>query len=103
MSMARGKFISFEGIDGAGKSTHVASVAEQLRVTGHTVVSTREPGGTSLGEKLRALLLAEPMHLETEALLMFAARREHIAQVIEPALARGDWVISDRFTDASFA
>jgi dTMP kinase len=66
-------------------------------------VSTREPGGTSLGEKLRALLLAEPMHLETEALLMFAARREHIAQVIEPALARGDWVISDRFTDASFA
>ena len=101
--MARGKFISFEGIDGAGKSTHVASVAEQLRVTGHTVVSTREPGGTSLGEKLRALLLAEPMHLETEALLMFAARREHIAQVIEPALARGDWVISDRFTDASFA
>lgn len=101
--MARGKFISFEGIDGAGKSTHVASVAEQLRAAGNTVVSTREPGGTSLGEKLRALLLAEPMHLETEALLMFAARREHIAQVIEPALARGDWVISDRFTDASFA
>lgn len=101
--MARGKFISFEGIDGAGKSTHVNSVAEQLRAAGRTVVSTREPGGTSLGEKLRALLLAEPMHLETEALLMFAARREHIAQVIEPALARGDWVISDRFTDASFA
>lgn len=101
--MTRGKFISFEGIDGAGKSTHVASVAEQLRAAGNTVVSTREPGGTSLGEKLRALLLAEPMHLETEALLMFAARREHIAQVIEPALARGDWVISDRFTDASFA
>ena len=101
--MARGKFISFEGIDGAGKSTHVASVAEQLRAAGNTVVSTREPGGTTLGEKLRALLLAEPMHLETEALLMFAARREHIAQVIEPALARGDWVISDRFTDASFA
>ena len=101
--MARGKFISFEGIDGAGKSTHVNSVAEQLRAAGNTVVSTREPGGTSLGEKLRALLLAEPMHLETEALLMFAARREHIAQVIEPALARGEWVISDRFTDASFA
>ncbi len=101
--MARGKFITFEGIDGAGKSTHVNSVAEQLRAAGHTVVSTREPGGTSLGEKLRALLLAEPMHLETEALLMFAARREHIAQVIEPALARGEWVISDRFTDASFA
>ena len=101
--MARGKFISFEGIDGAGKSTHVNSVAEQLRAAGNAVVSTREPGGTSLGEKLRALLLAEPMHLETEALLMFAARREHIAQVIEPALARGEWVISDRFTDASFA
>ena len=101
--MARGKFISFEGIDGAGKSTHVNSVAEQLRAAGNTVLSTREPGGTSLGEKLRALLLAEPMHLETEALLMFAARREHIAQVIEPALARGEWVISDRFTDASFA
>ncbi len=101
--MARGKFITFEGIDGAGKSTHVNSVAEQLRHAGHVVVSTREPGGTALGEKLRALLLAEPMHLETEALLMFAARREHIAQVIEPALARGEWVISDRFTDASFA
>lgn len=101
--MARGKFISFEGIDGAGKSTHVNSVAEQLRAAGRTVVSTREPGGTSLGEKLRALLLADPMHLETEALLMFAARREHIAQVIEPALGRGEWVISDRFTDASFA
>jgi dTMP kinase len=67
------------------------------------VVATREPGGTPLGEKLRALLLAEPMHLETEALLMFAARREHVAQVIEPALARGDWVICDRFVDASFA
>jgi dTMP kinase len=101
--MATGKFITFEGIDGAGKSTHVGSVAEQLRAQGRTVITTREPGGTALGEKLRALLLEEPMHLETEALLMFASRREHIAQVIEPALARGDWVISDRFTDASFA
>ncbi len=98
-----GKFITFEGIDGAGKSTHLAFFAQQLRAAGHTVIVTREPGGTPLGEKLRELLLQERMHLETEALLMFAARREHIAQVIAPALARGDWVISDRFTDASFA
>ena len=101
--MTPGKFITFEGIDGAGKSTHVGSVAAQLRASGKTVVTTREPGGTPLGEKLRALLLQEPMHLETEALLMFGSRREHIAQVIAPALARGEWVISDRFTDASFA
>jgi dTMP kinase len=101
--MNRGKFITFEGIDGAGKSTHIAFVAELLRKQGRQVVTTREPGGTPLGEKLRDLLLHEKMHLETEALLMFAARREHIAEVIEPALARGDWVISDRFTDASFA
>ncbi|HEY3433281.1 MAG TPA: dTMP kinase [Rhodocyclaceae bacterium] len=99
----RGKFITLEGVDGAGKSTHHAWLVETLQAQGKTVVSTREPGGTPLGEKLRALLLAEPMHSETEALLMFAARREHIAQVIEPALARGDWVVSDRFTDASFA
>jgi len=98
-----GKFISFEGIDGAGKSTHIEYVAGLLRARGLTVIVTREPGGTPLGEKLRELLLHEKMHLETEALLMFAARREHLAQVIEPALARGDWVISDRFTDASFA
>ena len=97
------KFITFEGVDGAGKSTHVATVAQFLRERGKTVITTREPGGTVLGEKLRELLLHEPMHLETEALLMFASRREHIAQVIAPALARGDWVISDRFTDASFA
>ena len=97
------KFITFEGVDGAGKSTHVATVAQFLRERGKTVITTREPGGTALGEKLRELLLHEPMHLETEALLMFASRREHIAQVIAPALARGDWVISDRFTDASFA
>ena len=101
--MGYGKFITFEGIDGAGKSTHIDFVAGLLRQRGYKVVLTREPGGTSLGEKLRDLLLHEPMHLETEALLMFAARREHLAQVIEPALARGDWVISDRFTDASFA
>ncbi|MBC7502204.1 MAG: dTMP kinase [Herminiimonas sp.] len=101
--MTRGKFITFEGIDGAGKSTHLTFVATYLRACGRTVVTTREPGGTVLGEKLRELVLHEKMHLETEALLMFAARREHIAQVIEPALARGDWVISDRFTDATFA
>lgn len=103
MSKTHGRFLTLEGIDGAGKSTHLEWLAEQLRTAGKTVVLTREPGGTPLGEKLRALLLSEPMHLETEALLMFAARREHLAQVIEPALARGDWVISDRFTDASFA
>lgn len=101
--MARGKFITFEGIDGAGKSTHLAHVAEFLTAREIKVAITREPGGTPLGEKLRELLLRDKMHLETEALLMFAARREHIAQVIDPALARGEWVISDRFTDATFA
>ncbi len=98
-----GKFITFEGIDGAGKSTHIEFVANRLRARGIRVITTREPGGTALGEQLRELLLHQKMHLETEALLMFAARREHLAQIIEPALARGDWVISDRFTDASFA
>ena len=98
-----GKFISFEGIDGAGKSTHIGFVADLLAARGKTVVSTREPGGTPLGEALREVLLHQSMHLETEALLMFASRREHVAQVIAPALARGDWVISDRFSDASFA
>lgn len=101
--MARGRFISLEGIDGAGKSTQHVWLVDYLRGQGRTVVATREPGGTPLGERLRALLLAEPMHLETEALLMFAARREHIAQVIEPALASGEWVVCDRFADASFA
>lgn len=101
--MAAGKFITFEGIDGAGKSTHISFVADLLHAKGHSIITTREPGGTLLGEHLRQLLLNEKMHLETEALLMFAARREHLAQVIEPALARGDWVISDRFTDATFA
>ena len=100
---SRGRFITFEGIDGAGKSTHVAGVAELIRLHGYQVVSTREPGGTPLGEKLRELLLHEPMHLETEAMLMFAARREHLARVIEPALARGDWVVCDRFSDATYA
>lgn len=100
---SRGRFITFEGIDGAGKSTHIAGVAELLRLHGYQVVSTREPGGTPLGEKLRELLLHEPMHLETEAMLMFAARREHLARVIEPALARGDWVVCDRFSDATYA
>ena len=99
----KGRFITFEGIDGAGKSTHHAWMVEYLRAQGKTVVSTREPGGTPLGEKLRGLLLSEPMDLETEAMLMFAARREHIVKVIAPALAAGQWVVSDRFTDASFA
>lgn len=101
--MASGKFITFEGIDGAGKSTHISFVADLVRARGLTVVTTREPGGTELGESLRNILLHQKMHLETEALLMFASRREHLAQVIEPALDRGDWVISDRFTDATFA
>ncbi len=99
----RGKFITLEGLDGAGKSTHLAHLVALLKARGKTVVQTREPGGTPLGEKLREILLSEPMHLETEALLMFAARREHLAQVIVPALERGDWVVCDRFTDASFA
>jgi len=98
-----GKFITFEGIDGAGKSTHIGFVVDFLTGRGKRVVSSREPGGTGLGEKLRELVLHEKMDLETEALLMFASRREHLAQVIEPGIARGDWVLSDRFTDASFA
>ncbi|MDR5833868.1 dTMP kinase [Caballeronia sp. LZ034LL] len=105
--MVRGKFITFEGIDGAGKTTHLdwfrQQLAAKLAPSGHAVVMTREPGGTPLGETLRGILLDQPMDLETEALLMFAARREHLAQVIEPALSRGDWVLSDRFTDATFA
>jgi dTMP kinase len=99
----QGKFITFEGIDGAGKSTHIGFVTDFLASRGKQIVSSREPGGTPLGEKLRDLLLHEKMHLETEALLMFASRREHIAQVIAPNLATGKWVLSDRFTDASFA
>lgn len=99
----RGSFITFEGIDGAGKSSHIGAVADLFRSLGHSVVLTREPGGTELAEKLRALVLADAMDPLTEALLMFAARREHVVQVIAPALARGDVVISDRFTDATFA
>jgi dTMP kinase len=101
--VSRGKFITFEGIDGAGKSTHIGAVVEFLRARKGEVVSTREPGGTPLGEKLREWLLREAMHPETEALLMFAARREHLAQLIEPALARGAWVVCDRFSDATYA
>ena len=98
-----GKFITLEGMDGAGKSTHIPSIIKALQARGYEVVSTREPGGTKLGEHLRELLLHEPMHPETETLLMFAARREHIASVISPALARGAYVLSDRFTDATYA
>ena len=104
-NMNLGYFISFEGIDGAGKSTHIDRFCSLIksRFPNREVVVTREPGGTELGEQLRSLLLNAPMNIETEALLMFAARREHIAQVIEPALTAGKVVISDRFTDASFA
>jgi len=99
----RGKLITLEGMDGAGKSTHIPAIVAALEARGVEVVSTREPGGTKLGEGLRELLLHQAMHPETETLMMFAARREHIAQVIEPALARGAYVLSDRFTDATFA
>ncbi|HOL64094.1 MAG TPA: dTMP kinase [Accumulibacter sp.] len=103
MNAPSGRFITFEGIDGAGKSSHLQKLADFLRQRGLNVVSSREPGGTPLGEQLRHLLLSEAMHLETEALLMFAARREHLARFIEPALKRGDWVICDRFSDATYA
>ena len=103
--MTLGKFITFEGIDGAGKSTHLAWAADLLRGRGVSVVVTREPGGTILGEKLRQILLNgdQRIHPETEALMMFSARRQHLEEVIRPALQRGDWVLCDRFTDASFA
>jgi dTMP kinase len=97
------KFITFEGVDGAGKSTHLAWFADALRRRGIDVVVTREPGGTALGEQLRGILLNQAMSMGTEALLMFAARMEHIEQVIKPALREGKWVVSDRFSDASFA
>lgn len=96
-------FITLEGVDGAGKSSHLAWLEDWFKARGHRVRMTREPGGTPIGEKLRELVLHEGMHPETEALIMFAARREHIEQVIRPALAAGEVVISDRFTDASFA
>ena len=99
----RGRFISVEGIDGAGKTTHVQGVAEHLAQSGITVVRSREPGGTPIAEQLRQLLLHEAMDARTEALLMFAARSDHIARVIEPALAAGNWVLCDRFTDATVA
>lgn len=101
--MNPGKFITLEGVDGAGKSTHVGFVADWLRQQGREVIVTREPGGTPLGENLRELLLHRDMHADTELLLMFAARQEHLAALILPALARGAWVVSDRFTDASYA
>jgi len=96
-------FISVEGIDGAGKSSHIDAMAAALRASGHIVCVTREPGGTPLAEQLRALVLHTPMDALTESLLIFAARRDHVAQVIQPALARGEVVLCDRFTDATFA
>lgn len=103
--MQKGKFITLEGIDGAGKSTHLKWLANYLESKGIRVLTTREPGGTQLGEHIRGLLLdhRQVMHAETEALLMFAARREHLDKLILPALNQGSWVISDRFTDASYA
>jgi dTMP kinase len=101
--MSKAKFITFEGVDGAGKSTGLDWFADALRQRGIDLLVTREPGGTPLGEQLREILLNQPMHIETEAMLMFAARREHVEKVIRPALQRGTWVISDRFSDASFA
>ncbi len=101
--MKQGLFISFEGIDGAGKSSHIDGLAQAFKAQGRAVTSTREPGGTPLAEKLRGLVLNDVMDPLTEALLIFAARRDHLQQVIEPALARGDVVLCDRFTDATFA
>ena len=101
--MRQAWFISFEGIDGAGKSTHIEGLSQWFKSRGHKVTLTREPGGTPLAEKFRELALHEAMDPLTEALVMFAARREHLLQVIEPALARGEVVLCDRFTDATFA
>ena len=102
-SVASGRFITFEGIDGAGKSTHVEALANWIRERGHEVLLTREPGGTPLAEQLRELMLHQPMDALTEALIVFAARRDHLVQRILPALARGVTVLCDRFTDATFA
>lgn len=99
----QGRFISLEGIDGAGKSSHLDAIEQRLTATGREVVRTREPGGTPLAESLRALVLNAPMDPLTESLLVFAARRDHVVQVIQPALARGAVVLCDRFTDATFA
>jgi dTMP kinase len=101
--LSTGRFITFEGIDGAGKSTHIEALAQWVRSRGHEVVVTREPGGTPLAEQLRNMVLHQPMDTLTEALLVFAARRDHLATQIAPALARGATVLCDRFTDASFA
>lgn len=98
-----GRFISFEGIDGAGKSSHIAALHDWLRVRGHEVLSTREPGGSPLAEQLRELVLHRPMDTLSETLLIFAARRDHLQTCIEPALVRGFMVLCDRFTDATFA
>jgi dTMP kinase len=103
MPAPAGRFITLEGIDGAGKSTHVPWIAGRIEAAGRGIVATREPGGTPLGEALRSLILRESMSHDSEALLMFAARREHLERVIRPALARGDWVLCDRFTDATYA
>jgi len=99
----RGRFITFEGIDGAGKSTQIDAVVAALRARGLPIVITREPGGTPIGEALRDLILNQPMTAETETLLLFAARAEHLARVIRPALSAGQWVLCDRFTDATYA
>ena len=99
----RGRFVTFEGIDGAGKSTHLAQSIDWLRARGQDVVATREPGGSELAEALRELLLHRSMSLETELMLVFAARRDHLERLILPALARGQWVVCDRFTDSTWA
>ncbi len=103
MPARSGKFITLEGVDGAGKSPHLDFLADRIRARGEELVVTREPGGTALGEKLRALLLNDAMQPDTELMLMYAARAEHVAALIKPALKRGAWVLSDRFADASFA
>jgi dTMP kinase len=100
---SKGLFISFEGIDGAGKSTHIDALADAFRMAGRTVTLTREPGGTPLAEKLRAMVLNDAMDPLTESLLIFAGRRDHLVNIITPALARGEVVLCDRFTDATFA
>jgi dTMP kinase len=101
--VSRGRFITFEGIDGAGKSSHIEALAAWLRARGHAVLTTREPGGTPLAEALRELVLQRPMDALTESLLVFAARRDHLKTAVEPALAAGTTVLCDRFTDATFA
>lgn len=101
--MSRGRFVTLEGVDGAGKSTHMAWIAERLRAPGRKVLVTREPGGTPLAERLRALVLNEPMDPIAETMLLFAARADHVQREIGPALEQGTWVLCDRFTDATFA